>query len=76
MSIAPSWWGRLAVALVIVLITAVPFTTQLLWVAPFDIAVFSIWVNYYLGVTTDPGTVPSDYSPVLPVSTEGDDDNV
>ncbi|RKO88262.1 DHHC palmitoyltransferase-domain-containing protein, partial [Blyttiomyces helicus] len=73
-------WGRLFVVGVVALITFVPFTTNLfifipwltahpdrnihLWLLPFNLSVLSIWVNYYLGVTTDAGGVPAAHDPM------------
>lgn len=31
---------------------------------PFDLAVLSIWANYYFACTTDPGSVPKDYNSI------------
>ncbi|KAI9202668.1 DHHC palmitoyltransferase-domain-containing protein [Polychytrium aggregatum] len=75
-----SIWDRLAVLAVIVLITFVPFTIEyfvfwpwlsfssetkaLLYLLPFNLSVLSIWTNYYLGCTTDPGKVPKEYDPL------------
>ncbi|KAJ3051460.1 Palmitoyltransferase [Rhizophlyctis rosea] len=72
-------WGTLFVTGVLVLITFIPVTTQLfiflpwlayhrernpyIWLGPFNILVLSIWVNYFLGVFTDPGKVPVGYDP-------------
>ncbi|KAI9335838.1 DHHC palmitoyltransferase-domain-containing protein [Zopfochytrium polystomum] len=73
------WQGRAAVAVTLFLISFIPYTTQtyifypwlafisretaILWLAPFDLAVLSIWVNYALACWTDPGRVPKDYYP-------------
>ncbi|KAJ3195545.1 Palmitoyltransferase [Irineochytrium annulatum] len=38
-------------------------STAFLWLAPYNVAVLSIWVNYYLGCITPPGHVPKGYDP-------------
>jgi palmitoyltransferase len=37
--------------------------TAYIWLAPFDLGIVSIWINYILGCNTPPGSVPSDYNP-------------
>jgi palmitoyltransferase len=34
-----------------------------LWLAPFNLSVLSIWINYYLACRTNPGYVNSSYQP-------------
>ncbi|KAJ1567747.1 Palmitoyltransferase [Cladochytrium tenue] len=71
------WGSRAAVVLVLFLISFIPFTSQyyifygwlsytsfthaVVWLAPFDLAVLSIWVNYALACLTDPGRVPAGF---------------
>ncbi|KAI9012845.1 DHHC palmitoyltransferase-domain-containing protein [Gaertneriomyces semiglobifer] len=71
------WWGRLFVIGTTGLIIFVAVSTQYfifipwlsfyddrniyLWLAPFNLGVASILVNYFLGCRTDPGEVPSEY---------------
>ncbi|KAI9094610.1 DHHC palmitoyltransferase-domain-containing protein [Phlyctochytrium arcticum] len=79
-------WGRLFVVGVTGLILFVPITTQyfiffpwlffhperskLLWLGPFNIFSASILINYFLGVATDPGRVPTSYNPEAKESTK------
>ncbi|KAJ3417017.1 hypothetical protein HDV05_007499 [Chytridiales sp. JEL 0842] len=42
--------------------------TAYLWLAPYDIGVLSIWINYILGCNTNPGSVPADYDPTKETS--------
>ena len=73
-------YGFIFVGITIFLITFVPITahlyifkdwlsyherSSLLWLGPFDLAVLSIWVNYYKACTTSPGYVPKSYDPTL-----------
>ncbi|KAL5033036.1 hypothetical protein BDV3_000058 [Batrachochytrium dendrobatidis] len=71
--------GWLFVAFTTALITFVPVTTYVfiferwfayhqernifVWLAPFYISVLFIYINYYLGCSTDPGRVLRDYDP-------------
>jgi hypothetical protein len=71
-------YGRVFVALTILLISFVPISTNFFifipwltitgrtwwfWLAPYNAFCFSIWINYYLGCTTSPGSTPANYSP-------------
>ncbi|KAJ3102121.1 Palmitoyltransferase [Phlyctochytrium planicorne] len=71
--------GRLAVLFVVFLITYIPISSQIFifytwlsfrsewnvykWLGPFNVVVLSIWINYFLACTSDPGAVPPDYDP-------------
>ncbi|KAJ3247524.1 Palmitoyltransferase [Chytriomyces hyalinus] len=74
------WYDWIAVCGTVFLITFVPISSQLLvlvpWLTfsgesgqlilllPFNIAVLSIWTNYFLACRTDPGHTPTGYHPL------------
>ena len=71
-------YGRVFVLFTIFLITFVPISTNIyifipwlksternlwIWLAPYNAACLSIWINYYLGCITCAGNIPNNYAP-------------
>ena len=67
-------WGKYFVVLVIALITGIPISSIYfvfyenlppISYITFTIPVCMLWINYYLGITTQPGNVPVGYDPSI-----------